>query len=440
MLQKLITIITLLTLGYAGNAQVVFRSLEDAWAYADAHNITIRTARNQVTAGGYAAKQSYSGVLPQASASGSFTDNISRQTTLIPGDIFGGPAGTFRTLQFGQQYVYAGGVSAQMNLLNLQSWQNVRIARESEKLGRDSLANTRKTVYQQIATQYYSYLLMKEASRIAAQSVSIADSVFQSSGNKFKEGTIHAGNLDIAQLNLQRARQTLITAGYQVQTARNNLKSLLDLSVKDSVAFSGTLQESRDADAAGDFQEDPAVRLALHRTSVSLSQLRSANSAYVPTIGVLYNYTTQRYDNTFEPFKGATGVAGWFPAQYWSLQASIPIFSGGNRYYQVRRNKVAYRESMEQYESTLKQSAINDENIRLNYQKAEALLANANEVMRLSLDNYTHISNRYQVGISSLDDRLNAFRDYLDYQNQYLNSLSDLLVQLYQVKIRRQSF
>ncbi len=60
--------------------------------------------------------------------------------------------------------------------------------------------------------------------------------------------------------------------------------------------------------------------------------------------------------------------------------------------------------------------------------------------MKLSFDNYKHISYRYDAGMAAIDERLNAFKDYIDYQNQYLNSLSDMLVQLYQIKIRQQSF
>ena len=95
---------------------------------------------------------------------------------------------------------------------------------------------------------------------------------------------------------------------------------------------------------------------------------------------------------------------------------------------------------MDQYEYAQKQSAINDENLRLNYQKAKAVLGKTQDVMNLSFDNYQHISYRYDAGIAPLEDRLNAFKDYIDYQNQYLNSLSDMLVQLYQVKLRQQSF
>jgi outer membrane protein len=421
-------------------AQTVFSSLEEVWRYADAHNVTIRTALYEADKSGYTKKQAYSALLPQVNATGAYTDNIALQTTLIPAEVFGGPPGSFRTLQFGQQFVYTGGITAQMNVLNLQNWYNAKIARQTEELSKDSLANARKTVYQQIATQYYSYLLMREAYLLANQTAAIADSVYQSANNKFNEGVINEANLDVAKLNLERAQQTQITAQYQVLIAKNNIKALLGIKLRDSLTFIASLKGSIDIAMSGVFEEDPAIRLALNKTRISLNQYKMANSAFAPTINVLYSYATQRFDNKFEPFSGFNGVAGWFPAQYWSLQASFPLFTSGSRWFQSRKGKINYNESLMQYEHTQNQLAINDENIRLNYGKAVAVLSKAENVMKLSLDNYTHITYRYEAGLSSLDERLNAFTDFISYQNQYLNSLSDMLVQLYQVKIRQQSF
>jgi len=246
--------------------------------------------------------------------------------------------------------------------------------------------------------------------------------------------------VDVAKLNFERAKQNEVSAKYQMLIALNNMKALLNLSVKDSLAIHSTLKDNLQAESSATFKEDPAIKLAMYQVQISLSQYRAANSAFAPTLNILYNYATQRFDNTFEPFSGATGTTGWFPAQYWSLQASIPLFTSGGRLFQSKRNKIAVEESREQYENTLKQSAINDENIRLNYMKAAAVLNKAKDVMNLSFDNYKHISYRYEGGIESIETKLNAFKDYIDYQNQYLNSLSDMLVQLYQVKIRQQTF
>jgi len=433
-------IILLLSLCRMADGQVVFTSLEDAWKYADVHNISIITAKYEVEKSLYAKRQSYSALLPQVNATGSYTDNLALQTTLIPDEILGGPPGKYQKLQFGEQFVYAGGIAAQMSILNLQNVYNAQIAKQTEDLNRASLANNKKSVYQQVATQYYSFLLMQEAYDLAARSANISDSVFESVSNKFKEGTVNEANVDVAKLNFERAQQNEVSAKYQMLTALNNMKALLNLSVRDSLVIHSSLKDNLQGETSATFQEDPAIKLAMYQTKISLSNYRAANSAFAPTINILYNCATQRFDKTFEPFSGATGTAGWFPSQYWSLQASIPLFTSGGRLFQSKKNKIALNESKEQYENTLKQSAINDENIRLNYMKAAAVLDKAKDVMNLSFDNYLHISYRYEGGIETIETRLNAFRDYIDYQNQYLSSLSDMLVQLYQVKIRQQSF
>ena len=435
MYRRIWIITGLLLLVVAAKAQVAFSSVEDVWRYADEHNISLRLAKYDARKAELGRAQSYGALLPQVSAAGSYTDNLSLQTTLLPGVIVGKPLGTYVPVQFGQQFIYAGSVTAQMDVLNLQSWFNVQTARINAEMSKDSLAYTKKNIYQQIATQYYGMLLMSEAERLAQRSAVTADSVFQSVSNKYSTGTVNKASVDVAQINKEKAEQTLITARYQIRTAKNNLKILLDLSLSDSLVINDNLKPGMSADIAGTFTEDPAIKLAYNAMRISMAQYKAYNMLFVPTLSVAYNTAQQLNQNKFEPLDHPNDQ--WFAARYWSLKLSWNIFSGGSRYYQSRRNKIGVEERKLQYESAMNQSVINDENLRLNYQKSAALLEKARNIMELSFDNYGHISNKYDEGLSSLDDRLYAFTDYINYQNQYLNSLSDMLVQLYLVKLRQ---
>ena len=149
----LMTLMMIAMVVSASIGQVAFSSVEEVWKYADDHNLTIRLAKYEATKSVLAHKQSVGALLPSVSASGSYTDNLSLQTTLLPGVIIGKPEGTYVPVQFGQQYIYAAGVTAQMDVLNLQTWFNVRAAKISADMSKDSLANTRKNIYQQLATQ-----------------------------------------------------------------------------------------------------------------------------------------------------------------------------------------------------------------------------------------------------------------------------------------------
>ncbi len=439
MLRKPLTgFIALMMYGVSGSfAQNTFKSIEDIWKYADDHNITIKSAEYESAKSTWSKKQSYSTLLPQIGLTGTFTENTAIQTTLIPAAIFGGPDGQYRAVQFGQKYIYAGGFNAQLDLLNVQNWLGVGIAKATEEYSKATVANTRKTIYQQIATQYYSYLLMSEAARLAAQSETIADSIAQTTLSKYNEGNVSAANVDVAKINLNRTQQTAITAAYQLAAAKNNLKALLGMSVGDSLNIESTLNSDLTQSGTGAFSDDPSIKQALLQTQISLGQYKASNSAFLPIVSLQYNNATQQNDNTFRPFQGGPA---WFPSSYWSLRASWTLFNGGGRWIQSRKNKINVVQTLAQYQATQNQSAINDDNLRLAFAKASRMLNKTEEVMKLSYDNYRHITNRYDAGIEPLANRLNAFSDYINYQNQYLNSLSDMMVQLYQVKIRQTIF
>jgi outer membrane protein len=422
----------------ASSGQIVLQSLDDAWHYADLHNITIANANFGLDKSIAVRKQSYMAFLPSAGANASFTDYPSLPVTLVPAFIFDQKAqpGDVRSVQFGQKYIYTGGVTAQLDVVNAQTWYNVRTARETELLNRASVANAKKLAYQQVASQYYDCLLSVVAEQIASRSMGIADSVVMSTNNKFDAGTVNMGNVDQAKLNAEKSRQTYILAQYQLRISRNTLKALLNMSSTDSLLIQDSLPEHSLPEGIGTFAEDPAISVADYQSRVDRAALRTSKAAIFPTLSFYYSNTLQNNNNLFEPIRGGTT----FQASYYALRANWNIFTGGARWLQVQRSKINYLQSLAQLDNTRKQSAINDDNIVLNYHKSLELLRNAKNVMDLSFDNYQHISQRYNEGLSPIEDRLNAFDDYIRYQNQYLNSLSDLLVQLYQVRIRQQSF
>lgn len=433
-----IAIVTLMGYGQRCEAQTNFTSVEELWRYADEHNVSVSNATLETAKAQQSVKQSYMAFAPTIAANASGTDNTTIQTTLIPAVIFGGPAGVYQPVQFGQKYIYNAGFTAQLDLVNVQTWQNTRIAKETAELNKAAQENTRRNVYQQIAAQYYNCLLCKEGLRLAKQSADVADSVLESIEQKFSTGLVSQPNLDMAKLNSERAQQTFITASYQLSTSLNQLKGLLAMSTNDSITITGSLSPALAKPTNTEFAEDPGVKLQYRQVAVNKSKIKASNSQAYPTLSILYSNNSQQFDNKFRPLD-ASGPQ-WFPANYWSLRTSWTILNGGNRWLQTQKNKLAYLQSQADLEQSKRQSAINDENLRLSYNKAAALLQKSKSIMDLSYDNYEHISMRYNEGIASLEDRLRAFSDYISYQNQYLNSLSEMLVQQYNIKLRQQTF
>ena len=417
-------------------AQNTIRSVDELWKYADAHNINIVSAKLEADKAKLAKRISYSALMPQINASGSFTDNTALQTTLIPGAVFGKPDIPFIAAKFGQTYIYNGTIGGQMDVLNLQSVFNTQVAKATEAYNIKNLANTRKSVYQQLASNYYNYLLMKEAERLNIENILVTDSVVQSTNNKFTEGTENEMNLNKAKINLEKIRENLINAQYQMLIAKSNIMSLLNLPLKEEYHITDSLEPIKEANT-GVFQEDPAIQMAYSLQLVSAAQYQAAKYTFLPTLSLAYNYSTIQNNNDFKPF---TNSVPWYPSSFWSVKANIPLFTGGSRIWQMQKAQLDLEENKAKMEAAIKQADINDANLKLAFKKAKAMVKHAEEVMRLSHENYIHASHRYETGVSNIDDKLKAFSDYIDNQNQYLNQLSDYLLQLYQIKIRQLTF
>ncbi|MBL7692954.1 MAG: TolC family protein [Flavipsychrobacter sp.] len=432
-----VTSILLAIAAYNAGAQTTFSSVEDVWKYAETHNVSINNATLEAQKAKRGTQQAYMAFLPSVNTSANFTDNTTIQTTLIPAVIFGGPDGVYKPVQFGQKYNYNAGITAQLDLVNLQTWHNARIAHETEAVNQAQVANTRRNTYQQLAGQYYACLLNKEALRLANRSAAVADSMVTAVTNKFNEGTVNQPNLDNAKLNSERAHQTVVTASYQYRTSLNSLRSLLGFELTDSLLIAGDLKPAQKTAFTG-FTEDPSVSLAYHQSQLNLDKLKASNAGIFPTLSLQYSTNTQQFDNTFRPFDAAGPQ--WYKANFWTLKASWAIFNGGNRWLQSQRNRISYQQATADLEQARRQSVITDENLRLSYNKAAELLTRSQNIMDLSYDNYRHTTLRYEEGIASLEDRLRAFSDFINYQNQYLNSLSEMLIQTYNIKIRQQTF
>ena len=84
-------------------AQLQFTSLQEVLDYADEHALTIRNAETAQMIATSEKKEARNALLPSASASLGYNDNITMQPTLVPANIFNpqAPEGTYEELSFG---------------------------------------------------------------------------------------------------------------------------------------------------------------------------------------------------------------------------------------------------------------------------------------------------------------------------------------------------
>lgn len=418
------------------NAQITFHNLPEAWSYAAAHNMQIKEAEAAKTKAKMGLKESYGSLFPAISANGSFTDNVKIQPTLIPADLFdpGVPAGTYTEATFGRRYIYNASLIAQVDILDMQDWFTIKLARLGQEIASLNITKAKMNIYEQLANIYYTYLLMSEAETLSIENTRVANILYTIANDKYKEGLISEVTLNAALINKEKAEKNLEAAMHAKVLQLNNLKTILNIS--DSIILEEALTGEFAVKYADSLSPDPDIDIAAVEKKVAENTWASAKASLLPTLTAVYQYNTQVAGDEFLGFKNSNSLG----QQYWGLRLSIPIFSGALRKYEMQKAKIDYGIKSREYDHAKLMSQINDQNLLIEYNSSFQAYKRSKNILSLYQKNDMHAERKFFEGLISLDERLKSYDDVITSQNEYLQSLSELFIQHYRLQIRQISF
>ncbi|GAA4449956.1 hypothetical protein GCM10023092_05080 [Rurimicrobium arvi] len=410
--------------------------MPDVWAYADMHNIRIKTMEAEKYIARKNVQQTYGNLLPAISANGAFTDNIKIQPTLIPASLFNptAPAGTYTEATFGRRYIYNANITAQFDLLNTRDWFSIKAEKLNEEIAGLNIAKSKADLYEQLANAYYSCLLLSKAAQLSSENLQTATALYDIARNKFAEGQISEVTLNTALINREKAAKSLDIAEENQALQRNSLRQLLNTNDSIHISDSNFIAIAFTEDTS--FAPDPDVALSYKQMLASKTQWQSSKAAFAPTLSAVYQYNTQVAADDFLKFDNSNTI----PQQYWGLRLSLPLFNGNTKHYQVQKARMDYELKQQQYEASRLQSAIADQDIRSSFNSAGAAFDRSGTILKLYQNNDAHAGKRMEEGIISLDERLKVYSELITNQNEYLQSMSDYFIQQYRLKIRRINF
>ncbi|MEQ1734629.1 MAG: TolC family protein, partial [Bacteroidia bacterium] len=138
---------------------------------------------------------------PRVPSSIQMIDNINQQVSFLPGQAFGLPAGTFKEVTIGQQYVSTFNVMPQFDILNFGTITQLK----SSKLNKELVVNEQKIaeqkVYDQLNAIYFNILSFEAQKNTVTENVAIAQKIATIVKNKFDEGVARKQELNEAEVN-----------------------------------------------------------------------------------------------------------------------------------------------------------------------------------------------------------------------------------------------
>lgn len=292
-----------------------------------------------------------------------------------------------------------------------------------------SLTNTqkRKVDHQlriDVANAYYLALVAQKSRDLIASNLSNLKEIHQKTKLSAEVGIIEPTDLDQLTVQVGTLENNLRAVERQIELAYNILRMNIGLGVDSELELTDSLEavlsllvQDSNAIQSYDMQNNLDFQLMASQLQMAEKQVRLQQSAALPTLSAFYQYTEKLKKPEFD----------MSPKNVVGLNLSIPIFSSCLRHAKVKQARIQH-EKMENSKALLwDQLLIQEKQARFNLVNAWDQYHNQNDNLSVSQQVFHMISLKYEQGLVSGIDLITANNNYVMAQNNYVNSVLQLL-------------
>jgi len=335
----------LLSLGFRpAQAQdpIVF-DLGTALEIALSDNPTVKVAESEIEKKGYAKKGAYASLFPQIDFSASYNRTLKKQTMVMMGESF----------QIGTDNNYSLGFNAVMPLINAQLWKSLSISALDVELAVEQARSSKIDMVNLVTKSYFNVMLAKDSYKVLQESLNNAIENYMDVKQKYDQGLVAEYDLIRADVSVKNIEPTVFQAENALVLAKWQLKALLALDLELNIDVQEDLNDY-ESQLYGDYlalQTNLDQNTTLRQIDIQGEQLKESLTMqkyeYLPTLSVNtnYNWTAMANDFKFNQYN-------WNPYSMIGFTLSVPIFSGGSKYNNIRQTRVSIDQLRWQREDT----------------------------------------------------------------------------------------
>lgn len=408
-------------------------SLQEAITFALDSNYTAINARRDVAA---ALKQKWETTatgLPQITGNIDYRNNLKQPVTLVPGEFFGGEAGTFEPVVFGVPQTLA--ATATLNQLIFDGSYIVALQASKTFLeySRNMENKTTSMIRKEVVNAYGNVLLSRENIDILESNKATLEKNLFETTEIFKNGLAEEEDVEQLQITLStieiqinNAKRVLelsqqlfnITLGIDLNaqvTLTDNLDRLILENINlQLLSEELTLENNIDYRIAHNFTEQRRLEHKLERYKA------------LPTLSAFVNYGTQANSDSFTFLESEQR---WFQSSIMGVSLQVPIFSSLGRSARTQRAEIAYDQAKTEFDEMVQRIKLEANSAKNNYQfaieKYEISKTNLNLAERIERKNQT----KFFEGLSSSFDLRQAQLQLYTAQQEFLQAMLDVIVQ-----------
>jgi outer membrane protein TolC len=405
-------------------------SLQQSVDYALTNQPNVKYAKFEVGKADAKVKQITGIGLPQITGSISVLDYLQIPTTLIPGQFFGGPAGTYEPIKFGTQYSATGEIDASQILFDGTYIVGLRASKIYRTLSQESLTLADIQTLAAVKKAYYSVLVNNWKLQMTSADANRLKKLMDETQKMNEAGFTEKLDYDRIKVNYNNLKTLENTMGKVLTLSYKLLKFQIGMPIKDSIVLTDSLKSiplnpELDMDTA--FRPSNRIEYAMAQTNLfgNHELLKKDRYAYLPNLILIGSVNRINQGQTTDFFGGSQP---WYPTAIIGLKMNIPIFDGLQKNYIIQQDKYGVQESELQL-NTLKESiSLDIANSTTSLENALADLKNQKENMELAQTVEHDTKIKYEAGTGSNLEVVDAETALTEAETNYYNALYNALI------------
>jgi outer membrane protein len=419
--------------GYAQTSSRTF-TLQEAIDFALENNINLKNSQESVAAAEARVKEIKGMGLPQLDASGTIIDNYIIPTSFIPAIIFDPNAEPDELIgvKFGTQYSGNASINLQQMIFNGSYIVGLKASRTYTELSRKDLIKTQTDVVEAIKKAYYAVLVNSERTELVDKNFQRLDSLLKQTKALYENGFAEKIDVNRVQVQYNNIANLRNNATIGLEVSYNILKFQMGLPISEPVSLTDELEtlsfQVLEDDFKKDFQYSNRIEYNLLQVNKSLVELdiKNTKAQYLPNLNLFGSYGASYGTATFENM--IQFGANWRTLGTIGLSASMPIFDGLQKSRIIQQKKTKLNQVENNLELVKNQIDLQQDQASKTFQSYVNTLRSQRENMELSREVYDVTVIKYQQGVGSNLEVIDADASYKESQTNYYAALYDALI------------
>lgn len=435
-MKQIFTLLICITAGLKGFSQAQPAnqnynfSIADCINYAFEHKDSVLNANLDVKSADYRVKEIIGQGLPQIDGTASFQDYLKIPTTLLPGEFFGAPAGTFIPVKFGVKYQSNLGVNATQLLFDPSYIVGLQGRKTYKELYNRAYTRSKIEASVNVTKAYYQVLVSNEQIKLLDANIAQLKQQVDQTTAQNKQGFVEKIDVDritVQYNNLITNRENtlrLLALNYQLLKFQIGMPIEYNLTLKDGLD-NVKLDENVAETVTDTTFYKKRIEFGLLETNLQLSRfdLKRIKGQFLPTLKANASYASSYQNNSFGNLFSTS-----FPSSYIGLTLNVPIFSGFQRSNRVKQSQIAVQQSINNLNSLKNALSLQASQAKVVYFNGVQSLNNQKRNQELAREVLRVSKIKYQQGVGSSIEVTQAQTDLESADNQYIQSLYDALV------------